>query len=104
MSASTLPSRVGEGLLNEAAAAIRPRTIVISLAFILAYIAADRIGFMLTPTAALRPGDMAGGIALALLVWGGLRFAPAVLHIPKDGVDFLLRKLVVQIRSPGSGC
>lgn len=79
MSLSVARSRIGAGLLQEAAAAVRPRALAIALAFIALYAVLDRIGAMLAPVAPFRPGDMAGGLALAVLIWGGLRYAPAVL-------------------------
>ena len=71
--------------LAEFAQAGRPRTLTIGLGFIVAYGLLDRLGSLLAPHSPFTPCDMAGGLALALLLRWGLRYAPFALSTISRG-------------------
>jgi signal transduction histidine kinase len=63
----------------------RARTLALWVAFVIAYCLLDRLDLMRTPlTSPLPLADLAGGLALALMVWQGPRLAPLVI-----GADLL---------------
>ena len=63
----------------------RARTLALWVAFVVAYCLLDRLDLMRTPLSSPLPlSDLAGGLALALMVWQGPRLAPLVI-----GADLL---------------
>jgi signal transduction histidine kinase len=88
---------VAEGVQSGVGAAARfsfgprLRLAVTALAFTAAYCALDRLGSIFSPDGSATPWDLAGGLALGLLILRGPAFAPAVA----------LADLLASILTPG---